>query len=67
MLNIGRVDGHWECRGQQEAGCVVCGEEGEVATTAAGRIASVYYLQHTTMAFFAQRLGPDMDLKVGRL
>lgn len=48
----------------QDAGCVELGEEGEVAPTAAGRIASVYYLQHTTMAVFAQRLGPDMDLHV---
>lgn len=48
----------------QVAGCVEMGEEGEVAPTPAGRIASVYYLQHTTMAFFAQCLGPDMHLKV---
>lgn len=40
------------------------GGEGEVAPTGAGRIASVYYLQHTTMAIFAERLHPDMDLHV---
>jgi len=43
---------------------VELGEEGEVAPTGAGRIASVYYLQHTTMAIFAERLHPDMDLHV---
>ncbi len=29
-----------------------------------GRIASFYYLKHTTMAFLRQHLGPGMDLKV---
>ena len=39
-------------------------EEGQVAGTAAGRIASVYYLQHTTMAHFARALGPGLGPQV---
>lgn len=37
-------------------------EEGRVAPTPVGRIASFYYLDHTTMAVFARGLGPDLDV-----
>ena len=37
-------------------------EEGRVAPTAVGRIASFYYLDHSTMAVFAGGLGPDLDV-----
>lgn len=40
------------------------GEEGEVWPTPAGRIASVYYLQHTTMALLGDALSPTMSLHV---
>ncbi len=39
------------------------GEDGEVAPTLAGRIASTYYLQVATISVFAEALGPDMDLQ----
>ena len=35
---------------------------GSVSPTAVGRIASFYYLDHSTMATFARGLGPDLDV-----
>lgn len=46
--------------------CVVCGgegddDEGAVRPTPLGRIASFYYLQHSTMAQLSGAMGPGMD------
>ncbi|GAX76248.1 hypothetical protein CEUSTIGMA_g3692.t1 [Chlamydomonas eustigma] len=50
----------------EEAGCVVLGgDEGEedlVSSTTTGRIASFYYLDHTTMAQFTNGLDADMGV-----
>jgi activating signal cointegrator complex subunit 3 len=57
----------------EEAGCVVLGgagddddddrdNEGRVAGTTVGRIASFYYLDHSTMATFSRGLDADMDV-----
>ena len=46
----------------EAAGCVEVDEHGGVRALAAGRVASFYYLQHTTMGVFADRMGPDMGV-----
>ena len=46
--------------------CVVLGgdeDEGSVQVTPLGRIASFYYLQHTTMRQLAHSMGPGMDVQ----
>jgi hypothetical protein len=44
------------------ASSVVGDDDGLVSPTAVGRIASFYYLDHSTMAVFARGLGPDLDV-----
>ena len=39
-------------------------ETGAVQGLTMGRIASFYYMRHTTMATFAQQLRPGMDVQV---
>ena len=41
---------------------VAADDDGLVSPTAVGRIASFYYLDHSTMAVFARGLGPDLDV-----
>ena len=40
--------------------------EDTVSMLPAGRIASFYYLKYTTMGFFRDTLGPNMDMRVRR-
>ena len=55
----------------EAAGCVTIGggggdgdsEEDSVTPTAVGRIASFYYLDHTTLDKFTRGLGPDLDVE----
>ncbi len=47
-------------RPAQASGCVAVGEEQAVAPLTVGRIASLYYLKHQTMAGFTRGLQPDM-------
>jgi len=47
-------------RAAQGSGCVAVGEEQAVAPLTVGRIASLYYLKHQTMAGFTRGLQPNM-------
>lgn len=52
-----------EALGELEgAGCVVVGEEGQVRSTTAGRIASFFYLRHETIRVLRDAMGPDMGV-----
>jgi len=53
-----RADGRR--RAAQGSGCVAVGEEQAVAPLTVGRIASLYYLKHQTMAGFTRGLQPNM-------
>jgi hypothetical protein len=49
--------------GLQLAGCVELGEDGEVSSTAAGKICSFYYLRHETIDLLRNHMNVGMDLK----